>query len=526
VNTEFDGAAATREPSLEPAGTERARGRFAELLWGALILGCLAPLIVRYSPPLQVSWDEAYALGRAICTDRAVFAFDGRELVECFAHVKKSPLLAMIALPFGPLPATSAGLGLTLVSLAVLQWMMAVALVVLLLELRIPRWMAVAVVLALALTKPLTEQAGRLLADMPFTLTVAATLLLVPLEARASRRGGAKEDVVRGVVWGVVFTLGLLGKMTYLVFAGVVGAALIFVRWRLSGARSAGRAVAAAAVVAAPAITLTALCWESLYAHAQLAAFGTYAHLWSSGKGPLGYLAGVAASAPFVTVSCVLLAAALPFAVRRNPRAALASLPGLVAVCLYEVVALTSANQDIRFQFPTLVGLPLALLVPWARLDEARGVVSGRAVLAWAAAGVVLAIPASARYDFSNIVDQARFFERLPTSRKWRVLLATDSPMLGTDTLQAALELIPRGIFRAGIDTVVYDEADGRDLEFSLGKVDLADYMIMDADPSRLYPEWTNTRAQVFREAARTRGRYVPELSTRDFEVYAMRGSR
>jgi hypothetical protein len=411
------------------------------------------------------------------------------------------------------------------VALALLQWLLAAGLVVLLVRLRVPGWMAIGVAAALALTTPLTDQAGKFLADVPFALAIALAILLVPLEARVTAGSGARADVLRGILWGAVFAIGLLGKMTFLVFAGVIGPALLFLRWRALGWRSAARTLGAAALAALPALGLTALCWKNLHAHAQLAAFGSYAGFYSTGLGPLRYLGALAASAPVLTGVCVLLAAAFPLALRRQRRAALASLPAVAAVCLYEAMALASPNQDVRFQLPTLVGLPLALVVSWARLDEPAGVVAGRHVLGWVTAGILLAIPMSARYDFTNVIEQARFFEGLPTSRKWRVLLATDSPALGTDTLGAALELIPDGIRRAGIDTVVYDEADGRDLQFSLGKVALADYMILQSDPAKLWPEWTNRHAETFRGIAVAQGRRVPELSTRSFEVYAMRGS-
>jgi hypothetical protein len=146
-------------------------------------------------------------------------------------------------------------------------------------------------------------------------------------------------------------------------------------------------------------------------------------------------------------------------------------------------------------------------------------------VLPWLLAGVLLAVPLSARYDFTNVIDQARLVGGLPSSpQELRLLLATDSATLDIDTLQAALELVPDKKAQVRIDTVVYDDADGRDLSFSVGKIAKVDYVILQSDLTRIRPDWTNKHAEAFRQVARTQGRAVPELSAKDFEVYAMQG--
>jgi MFS family permease len=241
---------------------------------------------------------------------------------------------------------------------------------------------------------------------------------------------------------------------------------------------------------------------------------------------PLAYLGSILSSSPVLTVASALLAAALPLAVRRRRLAALASIPAIAALCLYGAITIASPNHDARFVLPILVGLPFALIVPWARLDEPGGEPAARHVLLWILAGVLLSAPMVARYDFTNVIDQARLVRGLPAPGKQLLLLATDSPSLDTDTLQAALELVPERKGQVGIDTVVYDDADGRDLAFSMGKIARASHMVLQSDGTKLWPDWTNKHVEVFRQVARAQGRAMPELSTKDFEVYALEKTR
>jgi hypothetical protein len=502
------------------------RGRASDLAAGFAVLLCLAPLLLRYAPPIQASWDEAYFLGRAACLSRTVATLDGEGFAGCLSEAKRPLLVSLAAIPFGALASTPSGLGLVPISFAVLEWVLAIAIVALLLALRVPRWLMIAVAAALAPTPLVRDQSGRLLADVPFALTVALAVLLVPLETRAGSPATRRADAARGLLWGAVLGAGLLGKLTCVVFGAIVGPTLIALRWRARGLRSAATALAFAALAAAPAIAITAYRWPLLYAHARNATVGPWAHRFASGHTPWTLLRAVDASARNVTFTCLLLAAAIPLAIRLGRRCAvLTCLPGVVAIGVYEAAILLSVNQDFRFQFPTLIALPVALLVPWARLDGGAGgsPVPARHVVAWLAAGLLLAMPMSARYDLGNVVDLARVLGALPSSRPLRVVLVTDSPTLSTDTLSAARELVPSGPRRLRIDTVSFDEPDGHDVAFSLAKIEAADYVVLEPELSTSAPAWTNVRAARCRELAALRGRRLPELSSRALEVYELR---
>jgi hypothetical protein len=489
-------------------------------LAAVLTLLVLAPVLVKWDARRPLDWDEAHFASRALCLGRATWSLDLHGAEDCLRSMKKSPAMMLLAVPWGRPGTTEAGLGLLPVTLGILEVSLAVSVLLLLARLGIPQGLTAGAALVLTLTAPLRELAGRMMADLSFSLIVLLACLLVPLEARPGD-GDARADVLRGSLWGTVLGLGLGQKMTFLVFGGVLLPSLVAFRWRARGAGSAWRTAAWAALFASPFLAITAIYWSNLYGHARLSASGSYAEFYSMGMNALQYLGSIVRSAPVLVAFSVVGAAALCVGLMRRRPAACAVLPGLAALLLYAAFVLASPNHDPRFAMPIEVALPFLLVAAWPRpVDGGPAGALQRAPLLLLV-GVLLSIPAAIRYDFSNIADQARMMRGLPPGHH-RLVLATDSPTLNVESLVLALELAPEKKREVGIDLVVYDEADGHDLRFSQRKIGLADYMILQSDSSRLWPDWTNRHVEAFREIARERGELVPELGSPDFEVFAL----
>lgn len=524
MSERLSGTAGSMLPTPNPISSNSpVWARRLEVILVLLALVCVAPTLVRTGPPAQINWDEAYILGRAVCVSRALREHDWHALHDCYALVKKSPVLTFLALPWGEAATSVSGLGLIAVSLRLLEWSLVVAAIALLRWLRVSPLLCLVAGAVVGLTPLLRADAGRVMPDTSFSWVVLLTLLLPPLEAAPRSNLGWAADLRRGALWGTLLALGLGEKLTFGLFAAIVGPVLLVLRWRAQGTRSSLRTAACAAVTAAPILALNVRYWKQFLHHAEVSSFFAYAKLANPGLSASQYLERLVRDTPFFGVSVCFGVVALAVALHRRRLMALASLPGLTALLIYAALTLASPNHEPRYIMPVFVSLPFLLIVPWARSQETRGDAVPVAPALLAAGVLLVSVHSLATLDFTNISDQVLLTRRLP-SNCHVLLLGTDSPDLNIDSLQLALELVPEKKPSVGIDTVVYDEADGRDLAFSRKKIARAQYMVVQSDLSKLSPEWTNHRSETFRGIAREQGDLVPELGSRDFEVYALRG--
>ncbi len=81
-----------------------------------------APSVVDYGR-YQGAWDDLYFFHRAVCMNHAVYDLDWTSFLDCFSILAKSPILAFMAVPWGPLGGTELGVGLSMVSLALTLWL-------------------------------------------------------------------------------------------------------------------------------------------------------------------------------------------------------------------------------------------------------------------------------------------------------------------------------------------------------------------------------------------------------------------
>ncbi len=490
---------------------------------GLLLVLCFVPVLVGRGP-YRPAWDDSVFLRHTVCVNRALSNHDLPAFRQCLTTLDKGPLMALLGIPWGQQMNSPAGLGLAFFSLSALAWVQVVTLITLLFSLHVPYLLIAAAAATLPLNPFLRSFAGSYYADMPVALAVAIGCLLLPLEARAPASCSRWASVLRGCLWGLTLAVGVLGKTTFLLFAAIIGPFLLIQRWRVCGRAATLCSLASTVLVASPAIFITFTYWEIYYQHSQIAAFGPIAQFYSRGLDSVGYLAEFIRSSVAFSVVAGLLLVGFLAALFRRKREAYQSLPGLFALVIYGSAVITSPNHDPRFMMPLLVGLPIALLGPWARPGPNRKESTFSGVPVWLLAGFIVSVPLITRCETTQIVGLMRFLSDLPaTGNRIRVVIATDSPAVNHCTMWLANELVLQGKpSSTDIETVVYDQGQGMELQHSLGKMAAADYIVMQPDEKALSPEWTNQRFAEYRQAALASGRLVPELSSELFEVYAV----
>ena len=169
--------------------------------------------MVGYSEYL-VTWDDAYLLHRALCFHNAVYTFDLKAMFSCYAILSKSPIMTVVTLPWGAAASGEGAISLCLVSLALLTWIVALLSYRAALSSGASPWMMAAAALSVWWNPFLASYGGTFLSDMLLAWTVLLTLLLIPLELATDPQGWVR-DVMRGVLWGFVFDVGALTKVTY-----------------------------------------------------------------------------------------------------------------------------------------------------------------------------------------------------------------------------------------------------------------------------------------------------------------------
>ncbi len=237
--------------------------------------------VVGYSEYL-VTWDDAYLFHRALCFHNAVYTFDLKAMFSCYAILSKSPIMTVVTLPWGAAASGEGAISLCLVSLALLTWIVALLSYRAALSSGASPWMMAAAALSVWWNPFLASYGGTFLSDMLLAWTVLLTLLLIPLEL-ATDPQGLVRDVMRGVLWGFVFNVGALTKVTYGYFLVPVVAVVISIRLRRCGMRSLLATVAATLICLTPSILIWSLFGRNFLQHAVDASFGGMTAFYSGG---------------------------------------------------------------------------------------------------------------------------------------------------------------------------------------------------------------------------------------------------
>lgn len=502
-------------PSTLGGWTATALTALAALLAGAV------PAVLRYSPHAP-NWDELYFLHRAVCVNRAAFALDLPALDLCLSEMVKSPILAFMLLFAGDIQGRAELLMLMPVVLAAVSLGIAVLMAWMAQAARLPLAAIVLGGLACALVPHTLAVGGLIFVDTLFALTVAATMMLLPLEMGQLTAPSWRGHAARGILWGVLASLGVLGKLTYGVFILAVFPVLAVLTVRRYGLAVLLLRVAAAVVVSLPAALVILRYMKNYVAHAAGSSFGNVAQFYDSGLAFGALVREQLLGTGYGAVPLALLALLAVFMVVRRPRDAVAPLYLLAVLSAYFLLVSASPNRDPRFY------LPFWFALPWVLASFAWG--TGRAGLGgWRAATpaglalcVVLALPTAGSLDLRfvtqsrdalAVVAADRALQEVPQNAPPRLLIGSDAGGLNIESLLLAQQLAMDPAVRSQrLDTLVYDIVRGVTPEGSVQRLRAADYLLSQSPPDPGAPEWSNRFHGLFLEEARGNGDVVATL--------------
>ncbi len=479
-----------------------------------------APILLNYET-FQPAWDDTYFLHRAVCIHHAAANLDLSGINECLSILTKSPLMVFSTLPWGALGGTVSGVGLSFVTLALLSWILVILIYSLCRRAGISLQLVILAGAVVGLNEFVRGMAGSFLVDTPFGLIVAASCLLVPLEQQEGDPMG-KSSLARGVLWGVVVSLGILAKITYLFFAAFLLPLIFILRWRKYGYRQAFAATAAALFVLLVPLLLFLRLFPNFLSHAVRSSFGAgsefYASadttLWSHMKN-LGHAPGMA------VVPLVILLFIVGIRMSREKSWFSWRLVPLFSLLCYALITLMSSNQDLRFASPVFIGLPFAL----AALPKPTAYSETSQHTYWPILFLVtiVSLPMFARLDLSQVRLADAVLQSLPTTTRTSIMLATDDPHFNIETFLLAQQLSPLKYSQFSIDTLVYDELRGLSLPKSIDRLAQVDFVVLHTPPLSMDPPWSNRFAADFRMYALAHGESQPVPLGAEVEIVKLR---
>jgi hypothetical protein len=493
------------------------------LIAAALFACCAAPCFISYRSYFLFP-DGADSMARSILVSRALWSghFHG---LSPFLSADHPPAMMLLGIPWGPITSWE-GASKCFYTLVALQSIFASSCLYMLLRIGVkPLVLVAASFCVCAAIGPFPAvsrahlEATSLLADGLLGWTCLAAMLLIPFETRVQSRA-ISSAILRGIVWGLILSLGVLAKLNFLFFVGLVVPTLFFIKLRHDGLRNAFAAMIAMGCVSAPCFYFLLRHGNVAFNNAKSASFGLLAHFYYV---PLSrFLFGMFFyDSPGLVLSLVFIFVALVYlALRWRDRH---SWPDFIPVMImigFTVIVLSSPSKDVRYLFPPIVAIPflVGILISREAIPAPRGIATVAAamvLLAFLAAGAPTAYLAD-RASLSRcdvVVTRATQFNAK------RVVLATDSATLNLNLMR--LDGVLSGPSFPDIESIDWSAVANVPIEDDYRTMRESD-MVVFQDQAALFPAYTNQRVSEYEQYARQNGRGPIRAGT-DLSIYLMR---
>lgn len=469
-------------------------------------------------------WDDAFFLDRATCVDRALYSLSLTGVDHCLAGMLKSPLMSLLLLPAGQVSRIDqlnvAPLMLAFVTFGLAIWLAWIAF-----KARMPLMAFLAATLAIWQCGPIKDADAPFLVDGFFAILVTITMLL-PLLEEAEPTTSTTASIERGILWGIVATLGALSKITFGMFGLMAMSIMLGVSLYRSGLKSTlGKSSAAAVVCLIPASAFLlygemyiANGWRSAYGdlaqyYADDFSYWTFVRMYASAAGILYWL------------SCLAIFVVAVFYARYNRlRFALGLAIAAMAVG-YFLMAAHSPNREDRFMWPMWIVLPVALAGGIAPRDLEPKYFSPPAFTFAFAVAALCSLPMLARFDLQKVREATELLHFIKTDHAVRVQVVSDTPEFNINTLALAQQVGWDRLSTIDIRSVVFDAMLGRPLAESEQQLREAGFVLapwpVSVPPA---PEFTNRYAERFLHLAESCGRLIsshPGTSALLFEMHS-----
>jgi hypothetical protein len=419
------------------------------LVAAALFALCVAPTFISYKPYI-FTWDDAGYLQQSIEASRAFWSGNVHGLGAAIVGIHP-PAMALLGLPWGPLASWDSA-GKCFITLAAVISLLAASCLYLLLRIGVkPVLLIVASVCVGAALGPfpfssphitaLTETHGAaagFLADSLFAWAAMAAVLFIPHQERTPCP--MRNAVLHGSVWGLVFSLGVMTKLSFLYFVLLVVPVLFIIIFRQSGVQATVRALVAFACCSTPA-TVYLLKWGGpAFDLAKSASFGTYAtDLFYIPL--LEFLGNTIRAAPGLMLSAILTTAGLVYlGINRRLTRSWPDLLALLIIIGFGIVVLASPNRESRFTFPSIIALPFLVAI----LISGKGRSASRPRAAVAACLVFCGLLISAvsmryRPSVQSLARSDAVLAEAARCNAKHIALTTDSPTLNSNLMHLAI---------------------------------------------------------------------------------------
>lgn len=470
----------------------------------ALFVLCVAPTFISYMP-YTFRWDDADYLQRSITVSRAFWSGNLHQ-VAVGIHSNRLPIMMLLGAPWGPLASWDAA-GKCFISLAILLSLVASLCLFLMLRIGIrPTALAIASLCILGSMGfgPLYTGSGAhrnataFMADNLVGWLSLAALLLIPFEAK-EKSLSIKSDILRGILWGSIFSLGMLSKVSYLYFVILILPILLITRYRRKGIGSICASVVALALCSVPAdiywLRYGRLAWNQ----ATTSSFGRTADLFYTPLLP--FLHDVIQESPGVLLTVCFVAGALTYVVIKKQTFAQGStLIALLISIGFGVITLASTDRLIRFSFPAIVSMPFLAGILMSGREDSVSCRSSRGASILVFGGfVIAATPMLHRPDGDSLARCDAVLVEAGKLNATRILLGTDSATLNADLMRLAVAVSgSRGTALVNSLNPLYGTSMEQDLQ-TMRESDLAVFQ----DKKAQYPPFTNERAEKYELVAR-----------------------
>jgi hypothetical protein len=324
---------------------------------------CIAPTLVSYES-YSFRWDDSEYLWTSVVASEAFWSGNSHGLRLAMCSIRP-PIMTLLGLPWGPLSSWDAA-GKCFLTLNVFTAALVAVCVFLLLRVGVkPLYFMIASMCVFAALGPFPRGthahfvATALLADSVFAWSAFAAMLLIPYETTAPA-SSTKDALLRGILWGAIFSVGAITKTSFLYFIVFVIPILLIVRARHNGRRSAFVSFTSLTVCSLP----VGIYWLGYglpaLKNGWAASFGHDAPLYYVPF--LQFVGETVQQSPGLWLSGVFAIVCIVYWIvkRRDFTWDINLIPILITVG-YSTITLSSSNRDLRYSFWGIIATPFLI---------------------------------------------------------------------------------------------------------------------------------------------------------------------
>jgi hypothetical protein len=352
--------------------------------------------------------------------------------------------------------------------------------------------------------------------DSLFAWTAFAAMLLIPYEA-ANLASSNIGSLVRGILWAIIFSVGAITKVSFFYFIVLIIPTLFVVRTRHSGFRCALLSLTSLTVCSFP----VALYWlrfgRPILNYGRAASFGATSSLYHVPL--LQFLGLTIRQSPGMVLSGIFAIAGIAYLIVKRHGAKGANILPLSIMLGYCAITLASANREIRFLLPGIIGLPflVGILISQRTVVFSRRQALAAALLVFCCS-VAAGVPMSHRANRQSVARGEEVVAQAIESHAKHIVLATDSSTLNTPLIKIAIEI---SLTRPPVEIVDlgWSAALGMPIEDDFRDIRESDLVVFQ-DKRALDSSITNVRVSQYEQYTRQQFGDVPIKIANDVRIY------